>query len=235
MHYLKLTTLQYFVLLGLVTFSGCSPASQAGPTALSSPIQVKPALIELGEVQSSQGVMTFSFDLKNDSRDAIQVEIQPGCGCTTMDQISVLIHARASHTAQATVSLHGRVGEFHSVIGITSRTTGANPQKWTDLLPIHAYISNHWRASPQRVILESGEIATVSISAPQIEWEHIETQLIGQDIEFQQTSASTQGGIETRVFQVTAKRGEIRGGNRGIGFRRGAEGPFFFTVPVLLK
>ena len=180
-------------------------------------------------------MLEFTFELNNVSKEAVRVEIQPGCGCTTVDQTRVSIPAGASHTARVSLSLRGRIGDFHSSIRIATQLIATSDLNWSDDLPVHALIDDHWRASPQRVILERDGVGTVSVTAPTAEWQGVVTAAIGHGFEFAQTSVTTEAALETRNFRVTTKPEEFHGGNCGIGFRRGHANGAFFTVPVMIK
>ncbi len=230
------TTLLLVSLIWLSAYSGCTPmppvSSGASAPAL---LQIEPAKLDLGEVALSMESLNFTFDLRNVSTEAVRVEITAGCGCTAIDQTKILIPAGASHTVKASLSLRGRLGDFHSSIQVDSQSVDASHRNQTASLPIHAFISDLWRAVPQRVILERGGVGTVSVSAPPAAWVGVSTEVIGQGFEYIQTSATTQDARETRVFRVTTKPSAIHGGNCGIGFRQDGEGHAVFTVPVLVK
>ncbi len=230
------TMLLFVLLIGLSTCSGCTQSQTEGTgTSAPAPIHIEPVVVDLGEVALSMESLDFTFDLRNASKETQRVEITAGCGCTAIDQAQVSIPAGASHTVKASLSLRGRIGDFHSSIHVDSQSGDSSHRNQTASLPIHAWIVDLWRAVPQRVILESGGEGTVSVSAPPAAWVGVSTEKIGQDFDFEQTSANTLDAVETRVFRVTSKPGENHGGNCGIGLRHDGVGHAVFTVPVLVK
>lgn len=230
------STLLLMSLIVSTAFSGCSQSqTEGGGTSASSPIQIEPVVVDLGKVALSMESLNFPFELRNVSNEVQRVEITAGCGCTSIDQVKFTIPAGASHIAKASLSLRGRIGEFHSSIQVESQAVNASQWNPPASLPIRAFIVDLWRAAPQRVILERDGAGTVSVSAPPAAWVGVTAERIGQDLDFEQTSTTTRDSIETRVFRVTSYPGEMHGGNCGIEFRHEGAGNAVFTVPVLVK
>ena len=180
MNTLQKTLLLLMSLVWSSAWSGCAPTPPvSGGTADRSPIHIEPVVVDLGEVALSMEASPFSFDLRNSSTEAQRVEITAGCGCTAIDQTNVLIPAGAAHTVQASLSLRGRIGDFHSSIRVDSQSVDASHGQQAASLPIHAFIVDLWRAAPQRVILERDGVGTVSVSAPPATWVGVTTVAIG--------------------------------------------------------
>lgn len=140
---------RFSVLLGLLgVLVGCS--GQVGDVSSPCPVTLNPTEIHLGELSGSQEVSEFSFEIANSSAASVNAHIQPGCGCTVVDQADVEIEGGGSLRVPVTFSLRGRTGPQENVIHISCRQ---DDEVWPINVVVKAEVLDEWSSSPLRVVI----------------------------------------------------------------------------------
>ena len=214
-----------FVLLGMLV--GCG--GQECKVLSSCPVRLSPTEIHLGELSGSQEIAEFSFEITNSSPETVKAHIQPGCGCTVVEQADVEIEGGGTLLVPVTFSLRGRTGPQENVIRVSCRQ---GDEFWPMDVSVQAEILDGWSSSPLRVVISPKGQATVTVNSSASEWSHVESIAVGDGFIFHELESTD---VDSRRFRITAKESPDPTRDRGIGFRRVGRDSPFFVVPIVIR
>jgi len=166
-----------YCMLGVLV--GCS--GQAGNVPSPCPVTLNPTEINLGELSGSQEVAEFSFEIANSSSASVKAHIQPGCGCTVVEQADVEIEGGGSLRVPVTFSLRGRTGHQENVIHVSCRQ---DDEVWPIDIAVKAEVLDEWSSSPLRVVISPKGQATVTVNSSATEWRNVESCAVGDGFVF---------------------------------------------------
>lgn len=211
----------------LAAFFGCG--NQEGKSLPPCPVTLNPNEIQLGELSQSSEVAEFSFEIANSSQEPVRTHLQPGCGCTVIEQADFVITGGGRRRVPVTFSLRGRTGHQENVIHVSCRQ---GDHEWPIEIVVKAEILNEWSSSPLRVVVPPNGRATVTVNSTIAEWNNVESTAIGDGFVFHELNSI---GADARQYRIIANDSVDPTRNRGIGFRRTGSDHPFFVVPIVIR